>query len=206
MKNILDYWLTSPILVMIVTLLLTLLDLRLVPRINRLRKQGHSVYYIQPFFHINPAKAKLLKEDGIKLSITWIFQALSLILLTGLGSFLMTNNWNEHNSLINVGSELMIGIIVGHQIRTILSQYKNIGFFEYIKHNPNEIQGKIVLKKEFLYLVFRVDLLGDFLLWFIIFLAGRRLFFLGGMISILLIFFTSFFWEHNQSPESIDTL
>ncbi|MHA1978991.1 MAG: hypothetical protein ACXABU_12615 [Candidatus Hodarchaeales archaeon] len=206
MKNILDYWITSPILVITVTLLLALLDLRLLPKSNRLRKQGHNIHYIQPFFHINPAKAKLLKEDGILFSKTWIFQVLSLILLTGLGSFLITSKWNEHNSLINAGSELMIGIIVGHQIRTILSQYRNIGFFDYIKHNPNEIQGKIIVKKEFLYLIFRVDLLGEFLLWFIIFLVGRRLFFLGGMISILLIFCASFFWEQNQFPASIDTL
>ena len=167
---------------------------------HQLRSLGHVNHFQQPFYIVNPTFRKHFQDHTPLSWNIWLNRIFQFILVF-LCSILISTNLLPNNLQINLLCELGMGFILGRYIQSILSLIGNVSLFRFIIQHPKELSGEVVLSKSVLLMNSKLELLVNFICWFLIFIIVERVFFLGGCLASVFGIVRTFQWEKDSLEE-----
>jgi hypothetical protein len=206
--NLFDTWLHNPILVTVSLILLILINLRLLITGSKLRLEGFVHHFNQPLFHANPDINAWFDNRGkipTRIVASWGIQIL-FVFVSSLMVYIIyepeiinyIGKWAEWIKkavwFIHV-SEFIIGFILGRYIQSILNIRGINQYFRFMRNNPSSLTGSLTFSSNLLYFQIRQDLIFTAVVWSLIFLLTFRVFFLGGIGTLIWMFLRTYTWE-----------
>jgi hypothetical protein len=178
---------------------------------SRLRQQGHSKYFNNPFVIMNRAHEEMIEKGGKIPEKTFVLWGIQLLVAL-MSSFLLRISvdpilgnslglwvdWIKNTSWIPFACEIVLGFILGRYIQSFLNVRHQIGLFQFLIKHPETLNGSLTFSPELLFTSVRSDLKISAISWSIIFLFTLQGFFLGGIIFLVWTHFLTFKWERSR--------
>ncbi len=178
--NIIELWLSNPLLTGSTFIILIFLDFKLTRLGFALSQQGYSKHVKSEIYELNPFHQTEIHHNKPFKRRTWFIIGIILLAVMYL-TILYSSEYFFEKMLI----ELVIGFLFFLYLDVILVHLGNILHFRILMNNPDAIQGKIEISAIISYGLSQQIFFQKGLLWFIIFILINQYLFLGGFIASL---------------------
>ena len=194
MTQILDQFLINPLFIGFLLIGLILVNFILLKVNFFLRQTTFGKHYKYPFYVANPVQRQVIEMNHsipFQIWINWILQVATAMLC----SLILI----RRDSLLNLIGEIIVGFLIFKYFTQIIELLGQFWLFRYVKKNPNSLHGEVQFSSQFIFQALRNEVVIYSLIWFVIFSITERVFFLGGTLSSLVLYFYTFRWARHES-------
>ena len=196
---LLDYLLDKFWLISTIGSVLLVLDMYLTIVGYRLSQEGYSEYFETEMYEMNPRYRDVIHNQTDLTIRDYIIRILigtlpGLMVLVLNAPFIVNPEF-----LINLIIELVIGGFMLLYLMVNLNHLSNIFMFKYVRDNPNELSGTLKQSPSYSFVMTRRMYFQYLVIWCLVYILTSRIFFLGGVIELVILILFTFLWERNQS-------